>query len=193
MSPCSAARVVSIIANFMPMARSVPSKDFTRLGPCFDGARVCGSVRFRRPPFYTIWHRRGPILKNSRLVARGKTVNCRKMSLAGAVAHFVHLYVLSRRTNLPSEVDLRKRVPIVSERRFITVDGNEAAASIAHRTNEVIAIYPITPASPMGEFCDAWSAEGRQNIFGTVPEVIEMQSEGGRGGDGPRGTPGRAP
>jgi pyruvate-ferredoxin/flavodoxin oxidoreductase len=70
----------------------------------------------------------------------------------------------------------------VSEPRFITVDGNEAAASIAHRTNEVIAIYPITPASPMGELCDAWSSQGRANIFGTVPEVIEMQSEGGAAG-----------
>ncbi len=67
----------------------------------------------------------------------------------------------------------------MSEPHFITVDGNEAAASIAHRTNEVIAIYPITPASPMGELCDAWSSQGRVNIHGTVPEVIEMQSEGG--------------
>ncbi len=67
----------------------------------------------------------------------------------------------------------------MSEPRFITVDGNEAAAYIAHRTNEVIAIYPITPASPMGEFCDTWSSQGRQNIYGTVPEVIEMQSEAG--------------
>jgi pyruvate-ferredoxin/flavodoxin oxidoreductase len=70
----------------------------------------------------------------------------------------------------------------VNSPRFITVDGNEAAASIAHRTNEVIAIYPITPASPMGEFCDSWSAEGRKNIFGTVPEIIEMQSEAGAAG-----------
>jgi pyruvate-ferredoxin/flavodoxin oxidoreductase len=67
----------------------------------------------------------------------------------------------------------------VNESRFITVDGNEAAAYIAHRTNEVIAIYPITPASPMGEFCDTWSSQDRQNIYGTVPEVIEMQSEAG--------------
>ncbi|MGE3244266.1 MAG: pyruvate:ferredoxin (flavodoxin) oxidoreductase, partial [Pirellulales bacterium] len=67
----------------------------------------------------------------------------------------------------------------MSTSRYITVDGNEAAALIAHRTNEVIAIYPITPASPMGEFCDTWSAQGRENMFGTVPEVIEMQSEAG--------------
>jgi pyruvate-ferredoxin/flavodoxin oxidoreductase len=67
----------------------------------------------------------------------------------------------------------------VNEHTFVTIDGNEAAALIAHATNEVIAIYPITPASPMGEYCDAWSAQGRRNIYGTVPEVIEMQSEGG--------------
>ncbi len=65
---------------------------------------------------------------------------------------------------------------------FVTVDGNEAAAHVAYRTNEVIAIYPITPASPMGELSDAWSAQSRPNIFGTVPEVIEMQSEGGAAG-----------
>jgi pyruvate-ferredoxin/flavodoxin oxidoreductase len=60
-----------------------------------------------------------------------------------------------------------------------TMDGNEAVASVAHRINEVIAIYPITPSSPMGEWADAWTAEGQPNIWGTVPAVIEMQSEGG--------------
>ncbi|GIW89178.1 MAG: pyruvate-flavodoxin oxidoreductase [Isosphaeraceae bacterium] len=68
------------------------------------------------------------------------------------------------------------------ERSLVTVDGNEAAAYIAHLANEVIAIYPITPASPMGELADAWSAAGRPNIFGTVPTVIEMQSEAGAAG-----------
>ncbi|WP_260291935.1 pyruvate:ferredoxin (flavodoxin) oxidoreductase [Sedimenticola hydrogenitrophicus] len=63
-----------------------------------------------------------------------------------------------------------------------TIDGNEAAATIAHLTNEVIAIYPITPASPMGEHADAWSAQGRRNLWGTVPGIIEMQSEGGAAG-----------
>jgi pyruvate-ferredoxin/flavodoxin oxidoreductase len=67
----------------------------------------------------------------------------------------------------------------VSQRSFVTIDGNEAASLVAHQTNEVIAIYPITPASPMGEFADAWSAVGRQNMFGIVPDVIEMQSEAG--------------
>lgn len=65
---------------------------------------------------------------------------------------------------------------------LVTIDGNEAAAYVAHQTNEVIAIYPITPASPMGELADAWSSQGRTNIFGAVPEVIEMQSEGGAAG-----------
>jgi len=63
-----------------------------------------------------------------------------------------------------------------------TIDGNEAAASVAYRLNEVIAIYPITPASPMGELADAWAVERRPNLWGSVPEVIEMQSEGGAAG-----------
>jgi pyruvate-ferredoxin/flavodoxin oxidoreductase len=67
-------------------------------------------------------------------------------------------------------------------RRKVTVDGNEAAAYVAHKINEVIAIYPITPSSPMGEWADAYSAEGQKNIWGTIPQVIEMQSEGGAAG-----------
>ncbi len=62
------------------------------------------------------------------------------------------------------------------------LDGNEAAASVAYRLSEVIAIYPITPSSQMGEWADQWSAEGHKNIFGTVPKVVEMQSEGGAAG-----------
>src|ERR1700675_2555285 len=62
------------------------------------------------------------------------------------------------------------------------LDGNEAAASVAYRLNEVIAIYPITPASPMGEWADQWKEEGHKNIWGAVPTVIEMQSEGGAAG-----------
>jgi pyruvate-ferredoxin/flavodoxin oxidoreductase len=62
---------------------------------------------------------------------------------------------------------------------LVTIDGNEAAAYIAHLTNEVIAIYPITPASNMGEWADEWSAQGKKNLWGTVPDVIEMQSEAG--------------
>jgi len=70
----------------------------------------------------------------------------------------------------------------MAQRRKITVDGNEATASVAHRTNEVIAIYPITPSSDMGEHADKWSADGRKNIWGTVPRVVEMQSEAGAAG-----------
>jgi pyruvate-ferredoxin/flavodoxin oxidoreductase len=62
------------------------------------------------------------------------------------------------------------------------LDGNEAAASVAYRLNEVIAIYPITPASAMGEWADQWQQERKKNIFGTVPTVVEMQSEGGAAG-----------
>jgi len=67
-------------------------------------------------------------------------------------------------------------------RRMVTMDGNEATASVAHRINEVIAIYPITPSSNMGEWADEWSAKGQKNIWGSVPTVAEMQSEGGAAG-----------
>ncbi len=69
-----------------------------------------------------------------------------------------------------------------AKRRFVTVEGNEATATIAHLTNEVAAIYPITPSSGLGEMPDAWAAAGRKNIFGTVPDVVEMQSEAGAAG-----------
>jgi pyruvate-ferredoxin/flavodoxin oxidoreductase len=67
----------------------------------------------------------------------------------------------------------------MAKRRTVMIDGNEATASVAHRINEVCAIYPITPSSNMGEFADEWSAQGKTNIWGVVPDVIEMQSEGG--------------
>jgi len=70
----------------------------------------------------------------------------------------------------------------MTQRRTVMIDGNEATSSVAHRINEVCAIYPITPSSNMGEFADEWSARGRTNIWGTVPDVIEMQSEGGASG-----------
>jgi pyruvate-ferredoxin/flavodoxin oxidoreductase len=66
--------------------------------------------------------------------------------------------------------------------QMITIDGNEAAARVAHKVNEVIAIYPITPSSAMGEWADQWSAEGKANIWGSIPLVVEMQSEGGAAG-----------
>jgi len=70
----------------------------------------------------------------------------------------------------------------VEKRPFVTVDGNEATANIAHMVSEVMAIYPITPSSGLGEMPDAWAAAGRKNIFGTVPDVVEMQSEAGAAG-----------
>ena len=69
-----------------------------------------------------------------------------------------------------------------AKRKKVTIDGNEAAAYVAHKLNEVIAIYPITPSSNMGEWADEWSAQDRKNIWGTVPQVVEMQSEGGAAG-----------
>ncbi len=65
------------------------------------------------------------------------------------------------------------------KRQMVTIDANEAAAYVAHKLSEVIAIYPITPSSPMGEHADAWSAAGQKNIWGTVPLVVEMEHEGG--------------
>ena len=73
-------------------------------------------------------------------------------------------------------------MPLLMSRPTVTIDGNEAAAYVAHKTNEVIAIYPITPSSTMGELADQWSSEGRQNIWGSVPRVVEMQSEAGAAG-----------
>ena len=64
----------------------------------------------------------------------------------------------------------------------VTIDGNEAAASVAYRLSELCCIYPITPSSPMAELADEWSSRGRTNIWGTVPSVVEMQSEGGAAG-----------
>jgi pyruvate-ferredoxin/flavodoxin oxidoreductase len=70
----------------------------------------------------------------------------------------------------------------MTERKKVTIDANEGAAYIAHKVSEVIAIYPITPSSSMGEWADQWSSEGKKNIWGSVPFVQEMQSEGGAAG-----------
>jgi len=67
-------------------------------------------------------------------------------------------------------------------REMVMTDANEATAYVAYRLNEVIAIYPITPSSTMGEFADQWAAERVPNIWGTIPTVVEMQSEGGAAG-----------
>jgi pyruvate-ferredoxin/flavodoxin oxidoreductase len=71
---------------------------------------------------------------------------------------------------------------IKSAQRFVTIDGNEAAARVAYLASEVMSIYPITPASSMGELADEWAAKGKVNAFGVVPQVIEMQSEAGAAG-----------
>ncbi len=67
-----------------------------------------------------------------------------------------------------------KKTPV-----FKTIDGNEAAAYVAYRLNEAMAIYPITPSSPIAEWCDQWQSEGKKNLWGTIPGIVEMQSEGG--------------
>src|SRR5438309_914867 len=87
------------------------------------------------------------------------------------------------RLNSHTERSLRgSESNVIMNRPIVTIDGNEAAAYVAHKINEVIAIYPITPSSPMGEWSDQWSAEQQPNIWGTVPTVVEMQSEGGAAG-----------
>lgn len=73
-------------------------------------------------------------------------------------------------------------MPASDTKNLTTVDANEAVASVAHRLSEVISIYPITPSTPMAEFCDEWSAAGKQNLWGDVPQVVQMQSEGGVAG-----------
>ncbi len=67
----------------------------------------------------------------------------------------------------------------MTERRIITVDANNAVASVAYRASEVIAIYPITPSAVMGELAEEWSTQKRENLWGAVPDVVEMQSEAG--------------
>src|ERR1044072_5550949 len=70
----------------------------------------------------------------------------------------------------------------MSEPKRITVDANEAAASVAFRLSEAIAIFPITPSSPMAEFCDEWGSHGKTNLWGVTPASAERQSEGGAAG-----------
>ena len=71
---------------------------------------------------------------------------------------------------------------MTKKKRYLTCDGNQAAAHIAYMFSEVAAIYPITPSSTMAEWYDEWSAHKRQNLWGTVPNVVEMESEGGAAG-----------
>src|SRR3972149_1686900 len=77
---------------------------------------------------------------------------------------------------------MKRTVEQKATRIMTTIDGNEAAAMVAYKCSEIIAIYPITPSSGMGELADEWSSLGNKNIWGTVPSVTEMQSEGGAAG-----------
>ena len=71
---------------------------------------------------------------------------------------------------------------MAKEKKFMTCDGNCAAAHVAYMFSEVAAIYPITPSSPMAEYIDEWAAAGRKNLFGETVKVVEMQSEAGAAG-----------
>ena len=86
------------------------------------------------------------------------------------------------RAPMPGARGSRPAARLTRKQHFKTLDANEAVARIAYALNEVIAIYPITPASPMGEWADTWSAGGVKNLWGTVPAIAEMQSEGGTAG-----------
>src|SRR5574341_1914235 len=85
-------------------------------------------------------------------------------------------------TTAPSRLPSASQPVRTPKPQRVCIDGNEAAARVAHRLSEVIAIYPITPASPMAELADAWSARQQRNLWGQVPEVVEMQSEAGAAG-----------
>ena len=67
----------------------------------------------------------------------------------------------------------------MNHQNFAIINGNESVAQVVYQLNEVIAIYPITPSTPMSEWADAWTAESKPNFWGAVPSVVEMQSEGG--------------
>jgi pyruvate-ferredoxin/flavodoxin oxidoreductase len=84
--------------------------------------------------------------------------------------------------SLAEVLNLHQKAPQKNVTEYAMVDGNEAVARIAYAMNEVIAIYPITPSSSMGEWADAWSAAKQKNLWGTIPAVVEMQSEGGAAG-----------
>src|SRR5512132_4268894 len=88
----------------------------------------------------------------------------------------------SRRREVEVAIAETKILDTSTGRRRVTLDGNEAAAHVAYQLSDVIAIYPITPSSAMGEWADQWAAERRPNLWGTAPTVVEMQSEGGAAG-----------
>ena len=102
--------------------------------------------------------------------------------LAAFMSSFVHAYAVKWEQAELQTPSCMERQAMIMKRKFKTMDANEAVAYVAYRVNEVIAIYPITPSSNMGEWADEWSSQGIQNIWGTVPHVMEMQSEGGAAG-----------
>src|SRR6201998_389155 len=87
-----------------------------------------------------------------------------------------------RLTGAPDCGRPRREAKHMCEQKMVILDGNEAAASVAYRLSEVVAIYPITPSSPMAEWADQWRSEGKKNIWGALPIVEELQSEGGAAG-----------
>jgi len=87
--------------------------------------------------------------------------------------------VLDQTKNATAQPAARARKPATD---FKTLDGNEAAAYVAYKLNEIMSIYPITPSSPIAEWCDQWASEGKRNLWGTIPSIVEMQSEGGAAG-----------
>ncbi len=101
------------------------------------------------------------------------SASVRKLLFFGHILYIVDLVVLKV---------FKGRVNALSKPSMGTLDANEAVASVAYRLNEFFAIYPITPSSPMAEFADEWSAAGKKNLWGAVPSVLEMQSEGGAAG-----------
>src|SRR5215468_9202867 len=86
---------------------------------------------------------------------------------------------LPEKPNANSVAGLTSSTKQALDVHYKTLDANEAAALVAYRLNEVMAIYPITPSSPIAEWCDQWAAEGKHNLWGTTPAIVEMQSEGG--------------
>src|SRR5882672_2783337 len=139
-----------------------------------------GSGLFRRTPTARVWCS-APGADQSSRAAPAACDEDRELRVAArrrmpGDSRFSAL--LSRRTD-PSR---RRRGANMAGRRRIMVDGNEAAASVAYRASETIAIYPITPSSPMAEVCDEWAARKRTNLWHAIPEMAQMQSEAGAAG-----------
>jgi pyruvate-ferredoxin/flavodoxin oxidoreductase len=110
------------------------------------------------------------------------TTNGTSLAPAGEIRGANYTHAAGRRIDSPENMRQSAPAARLTLEPMITIDGNTACATLAHRLSEVIAIYPITPSSPMGDLTDSWSANGRPNLWGAVPQVIEMQSEAGAAG-----------